>query len=213
MILVDASCKPDNSPSCVLIPIGCSQSGKSRDNIAAACVFDFSCHIIRIGRRIDESHFIPQPLYRGSRNKYGAFKGVGYLPVHPPRYSRYKPVIGKDRLVPGVHKQEASRTVCILGITFGKAGLSEQCCLLISRSPRNRYGSAEEGFIGLAVYTTVRHGFRKHTLRDVKLPKYLIIPLKRIDIKEHGPACIRVVRNVYSSLRKLPYQPRLNGSE
>ena len=213
MILVDSSCKSDNSPSCVLIPIWRSQSGKSRDNITAACVFDFSCHIVRIGRRIDESHFIPQPLYRGSRNKYGAFKGVGYLPIHPPRYSSYKPVIGKDRLVPGVHKQKTSRTVCILGITFGKAGLSEQCCLLVSRRACYRYRTTEEGLIGLPVYTAVRHGLRHHTLGDIQFLKNLSVPVECIDVKEHCSACIGIVSDMNTTLCKLPYKPCFNSSE
>ena len=157
-------CSPDNmafiypsgqsydGPSGILIPVGSSQSGKSRHYITAMGVLYFSGHILGIFRRIDHPEFISQPLDHSSCYKYRSLQSIGDLPVQSPCYGSYQSIFGKYRFFSCVHQQETAGTVSIFGISFFKTCLSEKGRLLIPCRPSDRDRSAEKAAVRHSIY-------------------------------------------------------------
>src|SRR5699024_472707 len=114
VILINTARDPDDRSSCILIPVGSTESGKRRDNITSVGVFFFLCHILRIHRRVDQPHLIAQPLHCRSGDKDRAFQGVVHFPIQPPRDRRDKSVFREHRLFSCIHQKETSCPICIL---------------------------------------------------------------------------------------------------
>ena len=74
-------------------------------------------------------------------------------------------------------QKKATGSVCILGFTFLKAGLSEQRRLLVPGSTGYRDPSTEKGRICLTINLTGLFYLREHAFRNIKLLQDLIIPL------------------------------------
>ena len=58
--------------------------------------------------------------------------------VESPRNRSDQAVLGKYRLLSGIHQKETSGTVGILRLALVETGLSEKRRLLVTRSSRNR---------------------------------------------------------------------------
>src|SRR5699024_3801698 len=144
MIFVDSPGNSHDRPSCILIPMWCSKSGKCRNNIASVRILFFFCHIFRICRRINQSHFIPEPLHCCSRDKDGAFKSIIHFSIHSPGNRGNQSVLRKNRFFSRVHQKKASRSICIFRFSCLETGLSKQSGLLISCRSCNPNRSAQK---------------------------------------------------------------------
>ena len=153
MVFIYPTCQAYDRSAGILIPIGSTESGESRYNITAVCIFHFLCHVFAIVSGINQTQFITQPLDRCTGNKDRTFQSICNFSVKSPGNRGDQPVVGKDRFFSGVHQKEASGSVSILRISRFKAGLTEKCRLLISGSTCNWDRSAKVRYICLSVYT------------------------------------------------------------
>ena len=156
---------------------------------------------------------ISEPLDRSTCNKYGTFQNISDLSVKAPSDRRNQSVLGKYRLISCIHQKETTGSICILGLTFLKAGLTEQRRLLITGRTSHRDSSTEKGRICLTINLAGLFYLRKHTLRNIQLLQDLIIPLQSIDVEHHGSGCIGIIGYMNSTLGQLPDQPGFHGTE
>ena len=210
MILIYTTGQPHDRAAGILIPVGSSKSRKCRHDVTAVCIRYLSRKILGIRCGIHQMKLITKPLDRSTGHKYGSLQNIGDLSVKSPSDGRDQPVIGKYRFISCVHQKEATGSVCILGLAFLKAGLSEQRRLLVTGSTGYRDPSTEEGRICLTIDRTGLLYLRKHAFRNIKLLQDLIIPLQRIDVEHHGSGRIGIICYMNSSLGQLPDQPGLH---
>ena len=213
MILIYTTGQPHDRAAGILIPVGSSKSRKRRHDVAAVCIRHFSRKILSIRCRIHQMKFITKPLDSSTSHKYGSLQNIGDLSVKSPSDGCNQPVLGKHRFISCIHQKEATSSVCILSLAFFKAGLSEQCCLLVSGCTGYRDSSTQERRIRFPVDLTGFFHLRKHTFRDIKFFKDLIIPFQSIDIEHHGSGRIGIICYMNSSLGQLPDQPGLHGTK
>ena len=80
---------------------------------------------------------VPEPLDGGPGDKDRAFQGVFHLTVDAPGDSRQEPVARLDWRGSRVHKSKTAGSIGSLNLPRAKAGLAEECSLLIPRDPRD----------------------------------------------------------------------------
>ena len=177
MVFIYPACQADDRSAGILIPIRSTESGESRYNITAICIFHFLCHVFAIVSGINQTQFITQPLDCRTGNKDRTFQSICNLSVKSPGNRGDKPVVGKDWFLSGVHQKEAAGSVSILRISRFKAGLTEKCRLLISGSTGDRDGSAEDRRICFSVNAARRLRCRKHAAWNLKFFENLVIPV------------------------------------
>ena len=187
MVFIHAPCDPYDGSSRILVPVRRAKSGKCRHHIAAIGIFYFLRHILRVRRRVNQAQFIPEPLDCRSRNEYGAFQRIIYLAIQPPGNGGYQAVIREHRLLPGIHQQEAARSICILCLPCLKAGLSEQGRLLVAGCPGDWNRTAEVRRVRLPVDAAGLLHLGQHRGRNIQQLQNLLIPLQSIYIKEQRP--------------------------
>ena len=158
-------------------------------------------------------HLVPEPLDRGAGHEDGALQGVSHLSIQAPGDGGHQAVPGKDRLVAGVHQQEAAGAVGVLDVALLEAGLAEQGRLLVSRRAGDRDRAGEEGALRLPVDLGGRPDLREHAGRDVQELQDLVVPLQRVDVEQHGPGGVGIIRHMDAALRQLPDQPGLDRAE
>ena len=134
MVLIDAAGDADDRTSGILIPVRRAKTGKGRYDVAAVCVRHLFCHIFRVLCRVNQTHFIAQPLNCGTGYEDGAFQRVGYFSVQSPGDCRDKSIFGKHRFVSGIHQKKAAGAVCVFCFSRLKTGLTEQSGLLVTGS-------------------------------------------------------------------------------
>lgn len=78
-----------------------------------------------------------------------------------------------------------------------ETGLSKQRCLLISCRSCNWNPSSEKSGICFSVNSTARLCLGQHAFWNIQLFQNLIIPLQRIDIKQHRPGCIGIICDMH----------------
>ena len=213
MVFIDAAGDADDRTSGILIPVRCAKTGKGRYDVAAVCVRHLFCHIFRVLCRVNQTHFIAQPLNCGTGYEDGAFQRVGYFSVQSPGDCRDKSIFGKHRFVSGIHQKKAAGTICIFCFAWLETSLSEQCRLLVSCSTGDEDRTAKKRSIGSAVNIAGGADIREHTARNRKLAENLVIPGECIDIEKHGAGGIGIIRNVDGSLCQLPDQPSFYGAK
>src|SRR5262249_27314472 len=90
-----------------------------------------------IRRALDESEPIAQPLHGSARDEYAAFERV-VRGIPLPRDGRDESMTRRERVLAGVHQQEAASAVSVLRHAWLEAALAEQRGLLIACDPRER---------------------------------------------------------------------------
>ncbi|MNH06927.1 hypothetical protein D3C79_663070 [compost metagenome] len=113
-----------------------------------------------------------------------------------------------DRLVAGVHQQEAAGAVGVLGLAGLHAHLAEQRGLLVASDTGNG-----DTALGAAVDFRGAAHFGQHLPRDVQHLEHLLVPLKGVDVEEHGARGVGVVGDVHLAAGEFPDQPAVDGTE
>ena len=193
--------------------MGSAQAGKGRNHKAAVGVFDLHGHVLRVGGGFNKPQLVPEPLDSGTGHEDGAFQRIADLTVQAPGNGGHQTVAGENGLVAGVHQQEGTGAVCNLGITGVETGLAEEGGLLVAGSAGNGNGGTEKQGIGYAVAAGRGHGLGQHGSGDVHEGKDLFIPGKGVDVKEHGPGGVGVVRHMDLTAGELPDQPGFHCAE
>ena len=213
MILVDTAGDAHDGATGVLIPVGRAQTGEGGNHIAAVGILDLAGIVLGVGSGLDDLQLIPQPLNGGTGYEYGAFQSVFHLAVEAPGDGGDQAVLREDGLFAGVHQQEGTGAVGVLGFTGMVASLAEKGRLLVTSSTGDLDGSAQQGGIGLAVNTAGGHGGGQHATRNIQFLQDVLIPLQGVDVEEHGPGGVGVVGDVDLAAGELPDQPGFNGTE
>ena len=117
------------------------------------------------------------------------------------------------RLLSRVHEKEAACAVCIFYFPGLKAALAEESRLLISRSPSDGDFSSHHVRGSVAVYTAGGLYIREHAPGHMEILQNFLIPALFVNIKEHGPGRVGVVRHMDAALCQIPDQPGVHGSE
>ena len=98
-------------------------------------------------------------------------------------------------------------------LALGKAGLAEQCGLLVTRRARNFDLAAKVHRVGVLVKFAVGHRLRQHTARYIEDLQNLVVPVQRVDVEQHRPAGVGVVGHVDLAAGQLPDQPGFHRAE
>ena len=213
MVFIDAPGQTHDGTPGILIPVGRAKPGEGGHHIAAVGVADLLGHVLGVRGGINEPQFIAEPLQGRSCHKNGAFQRILHFPVQSPRDGGDKAVFAEHRSLARVHQQKAPGAVGVFRLAGGKAGLPEQCRLLISRCPRNGDRRAEELGQSLPVDTAAGPDLRQHTPRNVQLPQNIFVPLEGTDVEQHGSGGVGVVRHMDSAPGELPDEPGLHRSK
>src|SRR5580704_13496096 len=115
------------------------------------------------------------------------------------------------RLSPGVHQQEASGAIGILGLSWVEAGLSNQRRLLISENSGD-WDIPQRRPLRVAVDLTARADTGQHRVRNTKRVEEILVPRQGLEIHQLSPAGIGDVGDVNATLGatgKMPNQERI----
>ena len=195
------------------IPVRCAKPCKRRHKHRAACVLHGLRKKVRFLRVRDKLQLIAQPFDGRARVKRTALKRIGRLTIHAPTDRRNKPPVGENRLITRVHQHKAARAVCIFRHALIKAALSEQRGVLVARNARNRNFPAEYRFGAHAHNAGGVHDFRQRVTRDTEHVQHFLVPIKLLNVKQHGARSVRHVRHIAFALRERINEPRINGTE
>ena len=142
------------------IPMRCTHSRKGRNKIYTFRRHKLCTEIICVLSTAEKSHFVTQPLYNSTADKYTAFQCICHLSIYGTGDCCYKSVFAFGRLCACVHKYEIACSVGVFYITLIKAELSEKSRLLISGYSGNGYLCSAN--IGIAVYFRAVFNLREH---------------------------------------------------
>ena len=117
--------------------------------------------------------------------------------------------MGVHRPVSGIHQEEAPSAVGVFRLPWLETGLTKKRRLLVPCRPGNGNGAAKEAGIGHAVNLTAGTNLWQHTPWNFQLLQNLLVPLQRVDIKEHGSGGVGVIRYMDPAPGELPDQPGL----
>ena len=213
MVLIDATGQSHNGPPGIGVPVGRTQTGKGGHHITAVGVPDFLGHVFRVTGGLNEPQLVPQPLDGRTSHEDRTFQSVGNLAVYAPGDGSDQTVPGENRLLAGVHQQKSAGAVGDLGISRSETGLPEQRRLLIPRGAGDGDGSAEVLGIGFSVAAAGGLWLRQHGSGNPHQVQNFSVPLQGIDVEQHGPGGVGIVRHVNLSPGELPDQPCFHGAE
>ena len=169
---VDATGQADDAASCIHIPIGSTEAGEGRDQVDAVGIRDGLSEFIAAGCLVDHLEFIPQPLDGGAAVEGRTFEAVSDIVIgQGPGNAGDEVALRLDALVPGVHEQEAARTVGGLHDAFLERTLAEEGSGLVAdgAGDRSAFEAIKAGDAGgdEAIDFTGGHDLRQDVHGDV----------------------------------------------
>ncbi len=160
---------------------------------------------------VQQPHFVPEPLESGPGDKNAALQGIADLFARPGGNGGEQSPLGGDRFHAGVHQQKAAGAVGAFHVSRFKAALAEEGGLLVSRGGGNGDGAAE--FIRLAKHMAAGQGLGQQGGGDAEVVQQLLVPPELVDVKEHGPGGVGVVRGMNPPAGEIPDEPGVHGAE
>ena len=200
----------DDAPG-VHIPPRRAEPRKGRDHVDAAVVRHRPGQGLRLGRAVDHPQAVAQPLDHGPAHEDAALQGILDLAAEAAGDGGQQAVAALDGLRTGVHQQEATGAVGVLGVALVEAGLAEEGRLLVPGDARDGHGAAADD--GAAVDGAAVPHLGQHGPGDVQRRKDRVVPIQLPDVVEHGAGGIRIVRDVDAAAGQLPDEPGVHGAE
>ena len=207
VIFVASTGQAHDGPAGVLVPMRCAQARKGGHDITAVGVLDLLGHVLGIAGFFQQTKLVPQPLDGRTCHKNRTFQRILHLFALTARNGRDQPVFRGDRRFAGIHQQKSARAKGVFGFAGSKAGLPEQCRLLVARRTCNFDGCAKMDGVRFRIKAAGRHRRGQHTAWDVQLPQNLLIPCESVNVEQHRAAGVGVVGDVDLSARQLPDEP------
>mmetsp|Transcript_1250 Transcript_1250/g.2479 ORF Transcript_1250/g.2479 Transcript_1250/m.2479 type:complete len:246 (+) Transcript_1250:684-1421(+) len=164
----------------------------------------FGRQIFGIRRGINNLQLVTQPLDGGPGVCHGPFQGILHrLSFHLIRNRCQKTMRTWNGCRAGIHHEEQSRSVGILGLTRGKCRLSKECGLLITQYGRNGYIVNQfHGYRALAINSTGCHDRRQcregYLVRCTYAVHQLWIPFLRLQIQKEPSTRVGNIRDELS---------------
>src|SRR5205823_8752275 len=162
---------------------------------------------LRLGGRGNDAEAIAQPLHGRAGDEGASLERVADAVPGVPGDGREETTARGGGALAGVREEEAAGPICVLRLTCGEAGLSEERGLLVSGDPGDRYPSAEVHWIGFRDDAAGRHRHRHHRGRDAEQPEQIGIPRSAMDIEHKRSRCVRYVGREDSAAGELPDEP------
>ena len=138
MLARRAARQSDQTAACIHIPVRCTEASERRNEINAAGILHLARIVFRIPAFREKPHLIAQPLNNRAADKYAALKRILRFVSNTNTDRCQQAVFTFTGCRSGIHQQEAAGAVGVFGVAGIKAGLSEQCCLLIACNAGNR---------------------------------------------------------------------------
>ena len=160
---------------------------------------------------MDHAQAIAHPLDDRPADENAALQGIAGGAVGAGGHGGHQAVFALENIRPGVHQQEAAGAVCILRLTWGKAGLPKKRGLLVARAPGN--GDLHAGIVHAAVNGAGGLDFRQHVHGDIQCLADFFIPAHVADIIQHGAAGVGVVGHMRAPAGQLPDEPGIHRAE
>ena len=212
MVAVGAAGQADHGAASIRIPVGGAQTDEGRHQVDAVGVANLGGEVVGVTGIVDDFQLVTQPLDGGATHEYRTFQRVIHFPFRADGDRGQQAVAGADRLGAGVHQQEATGAIGVLGHAFLEAELAEQGRLLVT-------GDAGDGDAGAAatggVAIDLGGGFDlwQHGGGDAQLVQHPLVPLQIADVVEHGARGVGRVGDVHFAVGHLPHQPGVYGAE
>ena len=111
-------------------------------------------------------------------------------------------------VVAGVHHDEASGAVGVLGHAGRRAALTEQRGLLIAGDSGDR-----DAIVGLSDHFTRRDYPRQNLPRDFQDSQQIVVPFAAVDVEEERAGRICHIGHVHAAAGQSPDEPCIDGSE
>ena len=169
--------------------------------------------VLAVGGGFDQAQLVPQPLDRRPGHEDGALQRILHPVLQPPGDGGHQAVLGEHRLLPRVEQQEAARPIGILRLPRLEAGLPEERRLLVPRRPGDGNGRAEKSRIALPIDAAAGLHLGQDAPRYLQDVQYLLVPIQRVDIEQHGPGGVGVVRHMDPPAGEPPDKPGLHRAE
>ena len=135
-------------------------------------------------------------MHYGAGNEDAAFERVVDLVADLPRNRGDEIVLRFDRLVAGVHHEEAARAVSVLHHAGFGAHLAEERGMLVSGDACERNLGGKHGGLGRPIHLRRGAHFRQHAARNIERFEQFVVPLQRVDVEERGARGVRHVGDV-----------------
>ena len=213
MVFIHPPGQSHNHTPGIGIPVGCPQSGEGRHHIAAVGGVHLVGHILRIPGRLQKAQLVPKPLDGRPGHKHRAFQGVVHLPIQTPGDGGHQAVLRVHGGSACIHQEERSGTIGAFALSRLEAGLAKEGCLLVSRCPGDGNGGSQNSRVCMSVNGAGGHRLRQHGFGNVQEPENFLIPGEGMDIEQHGPGGVGVVRHMDLAPGELPDEPGLHRSK
>ena len=197
------------------LPVGCAEARERGDDVDAARVGDALGQVLGLGRVLDDSQLVSEPLDEGASHEDRALERVlGALDLRRRRHDRGHEVIAAlARLVTRVKEHEAARPVGVLRLTGLEAALSEECRLLVAGDARDGDARGNPGVARLSEGAARTSHLGHHARGNVKEVEKLLVPAALVDVVEHRAARVGDVGRMHEPAREHPDEPGVDGAE
>ena len=204
----------DGAPG-IHIPIGSAQAREGGHHHHAAGGGDRGRQGIDLRGGAYDTQLVPQPLDGAAAVKNAALQGVAGLTFYLPGNGGDQARPAAHRVRPYIYQGKAAGAVCIFCLAGSKAPLAEEGRLLVPRrtahrDPRHLFKAGNIGLHG-AVDLTVGHRPGQDGHGNMQNVAQLLVPAEVMNIEEHGPGGIGVVRHMAAG--ELPDEVALHGAE
>ena len=202
----------DRTPG-ILVPPGSGQARERRNEVDPARVGNRGGKGLDLRRGADDPQAVAQPLHDRTPDEDASLEGVVHLPADLPRHGGQQVVLRKNRTIPAVHQQKATRAVGIFHRARFGAHLPEKRRLLVARNARDGNLVGEDRRLRRAVDLARRLHLGHHRPRDVEEFQQVVVPLQRVDVEEHRARGVAHVGHMHLPACQPPDEPRVDRPE
>ena len=208
-----AACQAADGAMGILVPVRGAHAGQRRDEIHPAVVRDGGGQRFHLGGGADDAESVAQPLDHAAADEDGAFQGVIDRVADLPGDGRQEVVLGENRLLAGIHQEEAAGPVGVLDRAGIRAELSEEGGLLVAGDTGDGHLVGEDGRLRVPIDLGGGADFGKHGSRNAEQFQQFTVPAEVMDVEQHGPGGVRDVGHMDLAAGKLPDEPGIDGAE
>ena len=208
-----ASCKPQDSSSCVLIPVRRAKPCKSWHNVNAICIRHRQAVFFRFGSFFQKLQLVTKPLNSCSAHENASLKSVSRSSVRIYGNGSQKSLLRLYRPVPSVHQEKSACSICIFYISRLEAALPEKRSLLVACCPGNWDSASDKAGTCISVNAAAGFYLGKHIFRNPKIRKNFLIPLLFMNVEQHSSGSVCIICHMDSAFCELPDQPGIYCSK
>ena len=189
----------------ISVPVRRAQPDERGHYVHAERVAHLFGVLLRFRRGAHQTKLVAQPLHDCAAHKHASFQSILRSVRHARRKRRNKPVLACNGIVARISKHKTTRAERVFRRAAIEATLTEQRGLLIARNAGNGHARAEHARVRVPEHPTRRQDARKHALGYAEQFKQFVVPVERVDIKQHGARRVGVVGRKNLARRQFPH--------